>query len=151
MYAFVWEYKLGRGWFEVGSRFEPVQPSWTTAWRGARFKRAKSAIAEPLQKIMAAVWAISSESDARSSSVVFLSLRKNLYISAQGRAKAGTRQLMEEEHHTLYKFGIICKIIRRTWLLIRDYISIINSLSVLCLSPFVRINSAYRFSSTLYL
>ena len=41
----------------------------------------------------------------------YLVVRKNLYISAQGRAKAGTRQLIEERY-TLYKFGIMYKIIR---------------------------------------
>jgi len=38
-----------------------------------------------------------------------------------------------EERHTLYKFGIMYSIIRLACLLIRHYISAVNSLGVLCL------------------
>ena len=84
-----------------------VRLSWTTASPHGvvvhhRFERARPADrGQPLQKIMEGVWTISSESDVRSSLMrdramhrlsiteAHLVVRKNLYISAQGRAKAG--------------------------------------------------------------
>jgi hypothetical protein len=53
-----------------------------------------------------------------------------------------------EERHTLYKRGIMYSIIRLVCLLIRQYISAVNSLGVLCLSS-VWINLARRFPCAL--
>jgi hypothetical protein len=66
------------------------------------------------------------------------------------RLKAGRKQARGcsrkflEERHTLYKFGIIYKIIRGAWLLIRHYVSVINSLGFLCTSLLAWINSVGR-------
>ena len=90
-----------------------VRLSWTTACGMAWCIIASSAPDQPIAAShYGKSWKLSGESDARSSLMrdramhclsiteAHLVVRKNLYISAQGRAKAGTRQLMEVSRRT---------------------------------------------------